>query len=331
MKEVRTTIYTSSKDLPELRYGNFFHGKTLFMLYEQSARQTPYMVVATTTDGTVLGNMLAVIRYRTSLLPPFIYRHCRIFGEGEYSGICGDESSGYTRSAVFEAMLKRLTDETLDKVLYTEMSHIENKMFGYKHFRSLGYFPVHWMSIHNSLHSKAPEERIDQKTLRRIEEGHRKGVNTYEVCTEEQFKEFSILMHRHNALKPKRYIPDDSFFSGIMKSDEGRLFITEYKGTTVGCCACVYTGNNAYLWYSAFLRKSFIMLHPDIITVWHAISYAYKNGFDHIFFMDVGLPFRKNPFRDFILRFGGKPVGTFRWFRVSIKWINSVMSWLYAG
>jgi hypothetical protein len=43
----------------------------------------------------------------------------------------------------------------------------------------------------------------------------------------------------------------------------------------------------------------------------------------------VGLPFRKNTFRDFILRFGGKPVSTFRWFRCSIRWINSLLKWIY--
>jgi hypothetical protein len=45
--------------------------------------------------------------------------------------------------------------------------------------------------------------------------------------------------------------------------------------------------------------------------------------------MDVGLPFRKNSFREFILSFGGKPVSTVRWFRCSIRWINGLLSWIY--
>lgn len=329
MKEVRTAVYRHSKDLPDMEYRNFFHGKALFMIYEQSRRQTPYMVVATAADGTVLAHLLAVVRYRTTLFPPFIYRHCRVFGEGEYSGICGDAAGDYPVSDVFEAMMRRLTAETQGKVLYTEVSHISSKMFGYRQFRSMDFFPVHWMSIHNSLHSRAPEERLSPKTLRRIEEGRRKGIATHEVTSEEQLREFSALMHRHNILKPKRYVPDNSFFRAMMASGDARLFITEYRGITVGCCACVYTGGNAYLWYSAFLRKSFIMLHPDIMTIWHAISHAYKNGYSHIFFMDVGLPFSKNPFRDFILRFGGKPVSTFRWFRISAGWLNAIMKRIY--
>ena len=46
-------------------------------------------------------------------------------------------------------------------------------------------------------------------------------------------------------------------------------------------------------------------------------------------FMDVGLPFSKNPFREFILRFGGKEQSTYRWFRFSIRWVNKLLRWLY--
>ena len=52
-------------------------------------------------------------------------------------------------------------------------------------------------------------------------------------------------------------------------------------------------------------------------------------GRQHIRFLDVGLPFRKNPYRNFILRFGGKEVSTYRWFRISIRWVNALASWLW--
>ena len=45
--------------------------------------------------------------------------------------------------------------------------------------------------------------------------------------------------------------------------------------------------------------------------------------------MDVGLPFKRNRFREFILGFGGKPVSVYRWFRCNVRWINRVLSWLY--
>ncbi len=45
--------------------------------------------------------------------------------------------------------------------------------------------------------------------------------------------------------------------------------------------------------------------------------------------MDVGLPFRHNRYRDFILSFGGKEVSTYRWFRFSFSWLNRVIGWFY--
>ena len=71
MKDVAVTIYRRSEDLPAIEYKSFFHGKSLFALYEQTPRHVPYMAVATDADGKVLCNMLAVVRHRFSVFPPY--------------------------------------------------------------------------------------------------------------------------------------------------------------------------------------------------------------------------------------------------------------------
>jgi hypothetical protein len=78
-------------------------------------------------------------------------------------------------------------------------------------------------------------------------------------------------------------------------------------------------------------RKSFAIVHPDELTLWHVLKDTHSRGYEHVFFLDVGLPFSRNSFREFILRFGGKPVSTFRWFRCSIRWINVILSRIYRG
>jgi len=45
--------------------------------------------------------------------------------------------------------------------------------------------------------------------------------------------------------------------------------------------------------------------------------------------MDVGLPFRKHGYRDFVLRFGGKQSSTRRWFRISWPWLNNLLVKFY--
>lgn len=324
MKDLRVEIYTSGDKLPTMRCANLFHSAELFRLYERTPRHKPYMLVATDgNDGHVLGHLLAVVRYRVSFFPPYIYTHCHALGEGEY------EERVMERAELFGRMLKALTVRLRHRVLYIEISNISQKMFAYRQFRHLGYFPVRWLNIHNSLHSRRPEERLSERTLRRIENGKRRGVTTTVVSGEDDLKAFCRLLHSHNRLKPRRYIPDESFFRGMMQSDSGRLFLTKYKERAVGCCACVYTGGDAYLWYIASLRKRYINLHPGTLTLWAAIRYAYDHGCAHIRFLDVGMPFRHTPFRDFILTFGGKQVSGYRWFRVTERWLNALLSYFY--
>lgn len=282
------------------------------------------MVVAEDDEGHVMAHMLGIVRYRASWFPPYFFLHCRLLGEGVYDDRIGDE-----RQQVFGQMLEALRHRLSSRVLYIEVSNLSHKMFAYREFRQQQFFPVHWMSIHNSLHSREPEERIDKRMQKRIDRAYDRGLITKEVENEEEFKAFNRLLRKHNLLKPKRYIPSEEFFKGMVDGGHGRLFVTIYKGRVIGGSACAYSEHNAYLWYAAYRRKSYAFVHPDVLTIWHTIKDAHSRGYEHIFFLDVGLPFRRNSFREFILSFGGKPVSTFRWFRVSIGWVNKLLSWIY--
>ena len=326
MNDVSIHIYAHSEDLPKgLMEDDFFHSPQLFDMLEQTPRQSPRMLVATNADGRIVGQLLASVRWRRSLLPPYLYRHCHVIGKGNYEHVSGSEEE-----ELFGLMLQAFTEQMGHGVLYIEVSHLPQKMYAYRQFRRAGYFPVRWMSIHNSLHSHTPEERISERMQQTIDNAYEKGVETVEVDSDADFKAFLKLLRKHNFMKPKRYIPADEFFRMLKESGgNGRLFLTRHRGHVIGCSACAYSQQNAYLWYAAFRRKSYVLLHPAELTIWHAIKDAHQRGYDHIFFMDVGLPFRRNRFRDFILRFGGKEVSTFRWFRCSIGWVNRLLSWFY--
>ena len=325
MSELTINIYTSPSHLPKgLHEENFFHSRLYFLLAKNTPRLKPYMVTVETGGHVIIAQMLALIRYRTSWFPPYLYRHCIILGEGVY-----DTKYTEQRADLFGMMLEKLTAQIGRWTLYIEVSHLSSKMFAYKQLRKNHYFPVRWNSIHNSLHSRRPEERISKRILQRINSSYERGVITDEVKNEDDFLAFTKLMRRHNRLKPKRYIPADEFFRGLYESENGRLYVTRYHGYIIGCSALVYSENQAYLWYAAYRRKTFAFLHPADVTIWHAIKDSHSKGYEHIYFMDVGLPFRKNTFREFLLRFGGKPTSSYRWFHCTIGWINNMLSWFY--
>jgi len=318
-------IITNQKDLPALDNTNFFHSRQFFEIARQTPRHKPYMAVVKNGEGGVMAHLLAIVRYRTSWWPPYIYMHCRLLGEGVYSYA----HEGKSDSELFAMMLDALRRKLSIRVLYIEVSNLSQKMFAYRELKQLQFFPVHWMSIHNSLHSHTPEERISERLQKHIDNAYARGVITREVSGEQEFQEFMSLLRRHHWLKPRRYIPDKKFFLAIKNQHHGRLYITRYHNHVIGCSAVAYSNQNAYLWYAAFRRKSFVRLHPDELTIWHALKDAHSRGYQHMFFLDVGLPFSRNPFREFILRFGGKPVSTYRWFHCTIRWINALLSWIY--
>ncbi|MBR5929987.1 MAG: GNAT family N-acetyltransferase, partial [Prevotella sp.] len=213
--------------------------------------------------------------------------------------------------------------------LYIEFSDLSQKMFGYRILRNEGYFPIQWMEIHNSLHSLSPKERINEKTLQRIERAHEAGVISQKVQTDEEINSFSRLLSRFFSLKVRRYLPPKKMFELLHTTGNGRLFVTKHKNKVIGGSCCIYSKNNVYLWYMASKRKSHPTLYPSAVTIWGAITDAYEQEKWHIYFMDVGLPFKKNRYRDFILSFGGKEVGTYRWFRFSLPWLNRLIGWFY--
>ena len=327
MKEWKIDILTSSSALPEWTSRDFFHSRQLFLIYEQTPRHSPFMVIANDENGRGVACLLAVVRARGTWIPPFIYWHCRIYGEGDYDE--GLEKS--EKEEIFGLMIRAITQKLRLRVFYIELSNLSSKMFGYRELRSMGYFPVSWMSIHNSLHSKPAEERIGDKLKKKLHNAIKRGVRTEEATSDADVDRFIKLLHNHNLLKPKRYIPANKFFHLIKNSDDCHLLLTKYNSKSIGCAALIYSNGNAYLWYSAFLRKTYMKLHPDDITLWNAIKKAQDDGCAHIVFLDVGLPFRRNSLREFILRFGGKPVSTYRWFFFTNTWLNNLLKWLYRG
>lgn len=318
---MKVTVYEHVADLPDLLAGSYFHSRELMELCEHTSFHRAYMAVVTDDDGRVKANLLAVERFHRSWLPPYLYSHVRVLGDGIYEGNHDEK--------VFNLMLQALTRRLQAKTLYIEFSHLSQKMFGYRQLRHAGYFPVRWMNIHNSLHSRLPEERINQRQLQRIEAAIARGVTTRVVERSDDFDACMKLLHQHLRFKPRRYLPDDDFFRLMQQSGHCKIFMTEYHSKIIGCSVCLYSDDDAYLWYSAAKRKSYATLHPNAVTVWNTIRYVHSEGIRHIRFVDVGLPFRRNPYRDFILRFGGKEVSGYRWFRISIRWVNRLASWLW--
>lgn len=320
----RVQIITHSTDLPDIKCRDFFHSVDLFKILEQTPGSSPYMVIVTDESGRIESHLLAMINRRGSWLPPYLYSIGRIYGEGQY-----ETENQQEQTRLFELMVQAVTRKFKRKLcLYIEFSNISKKMFGYKIFRQFSYFPIRWMQIDNDLQNKQPIERLSEKMRNRINNLQEAGVTTEEVKNQEDVEAFYKMLKSFYRFKFQRFIPRQKFFEELQRDGEHKIYITRFKQKVIGGCAVVYSQGDAYLWYLASKRKSFPMQHPHLMTVWHAIQDSHEHGSGHLHFMNVGLPFRKNPQREFILRFQGKPASTYRWFRCSIRGVNRLLNWI---
>ena len=201
-------------------------------------------------------------------------------------------------------MLEHLTQEASRTCILIEFRNLDNSMFGYRFFRKNDFFPVNWLRVRNSLHStQKAEDRFSPSRIRQIKKGLKNGAKVEEAHTVEEIKEFSRMLHKVYSSRIRRYFPANDFFrhmnSMLIKGKQAKIFIVKYKES------------------------------PGILAVWKALEDAHERGFRHMEFMDVGLPFRKHGYRDFVLRFGGKQSSTRRWFRISWTWLNNLLVKFY--
>lgn len=324
---LKLTTYYKSERIPELPGKNLFHSKELFRIYELTPHYKPLMIVGTVNNQPVV-KLLAVIRKNSRLfIPSFIYR-CDVVGIGEYL----DET--IDKEKTFGDILEHLTNEALRSSSIIEFRNLENALFGYKYFRLNHYFPVNWLRVRNSLHNlNDPAERISESRKRQIKKGLANGAEMLEAETQEDIIAFAKMLRKNYSAKIRKHLPDLNFFLLLDKQNAlsyiGKIFIIKYKNKVIGGSVCLFSGENAYLLFSGGMRQSYSREYPGVLAVWKALTYCYENGYKHLEFMDVGLPFKKHHYREFILRFGGRQSSTRRWFRLRINFLNKLLEKIY--
>jgi len=325
---LKLTTYYHGIDLPELPGNNTFHSQELFRIYEATPGYIPLLIVAS-KEGKPVGKLLATLRKSVRIFPPAIIKRCDIFGTGEYFNEEDD------REYIFSEMLQRLTDEALIKNTFLiEFRNLENSLFGYKAFKENHYFAINWLRVRNSLHSiDKVEERFSSSRIRQVKKGLKNGAEIREACNVDDIKAFSRMLHHVYSSKVRRHFPSRDFFlhleQQMIKEGKSKIFIITYKNKIIGGSTCIYSGDSVYLWFSGGMRKTYALQYPGILAVWQALVDAKQRGYRHLEFMDVGLPFRKHGYREFVLRFGGKQSSTRRWFRFRWTWLNKLLSKIY--
>lgn len=322
---VKLTTYYSSKDIPILPGNNTFHSKELFEVYEKTKGYIPILIVATDKE-IVLGKLLATIRKKaTYAIIPARIKKCEIYDMGEY--FCDEKQTG----ELFKIMLQHLTKEAFRHAFLIEFRNLNNSLENYKHFRDNRYFPINWLRVRNRLDGQQPiEEHFSESRLRQIKKGLKTGVILTTAKSEEEVNQFSKLLRKIYSTRIRRHFPNISFFQQIKRelidntNPKAALYVVKNRDKIIGGAVCIFSKDESYLWYSGGMNKTYRSAYPGILAVYKALKDAQEKGLKHLEFMDVGLPFRKHAYREFVLRFGGRQTSTRRWFRFKWKWLNNL-------
>jgi hypothetical protein len=329
--------YSKSTELPPLPGQNLFHSVELFKVYEQTAGTTPYIIgveevpekeeaEATAAQPIVRACLLAVLYPMVSWLPLSRWNRCDIYGQGDYL-------PGENQEELFGLMLQQLMKTLGSRYFMVSFRSMEQALFGYRHFRACDFFPVNWLRIHNSLHSKSPWERLSTSRKRQIRRALESGVTLQVAENEEEIMAFARMLRLNYSSRMRKHFPGFDFFQLLVnqnrKKELGRVFVVRYREHIIGGALCLFSPLDGYLWFSGGLQKRYPRQSPGVMAVWAALQYAYEHGYRHMEYLDVGLPFRKHGYRDFILRFGGAQSGTRRWFHFRWNWLNRLLTKLF--
>lgn len=139
-------------------------------------------------------------------VPPAIIKRCEIYGTGEYF----DEEQN--KEDLFGEILEHLTNEVLCKSFLIEFRNLENPLFGYKAFRKNNYFAINWLRVRNSLHSKAPYERLSMSRRRQINKALRNGAIMEIADNEKDIQDFSRMLKKAYSSQIRKHFLDIGFF-----------------------------------------------------------------------------------------------------------------------
>lgn len=331
---LKLTSYYRGSQVPDLPGHDTFHSTALFHIFEGTPGCNPILLTLS-DNGVVLAKMLAVVQRIVRFVPFYVIRRCVAYGPGEY--FCADDQ----REVLLNEMLQELTNYARRMNCFViEVRNLPTPLSGYASFKQNIFFPVNWLRVRNVFSDNQDIEQFFSPSRRRqVKRALESGAVTGNAQTEEEISEFALMLKRNYQSKIRKHFPAIEFFQQIQQGIKDvnigeswqrfRIIIVKHQERIIGGCVCIYSGDTAFVWFSGGMNKTHLRQHPSVMAIWQALKNAQAAGYKYLEFMDVGTPFRKHGYRDFVLRFGGEQISTRRWFRFRWKWLNKLYSRLY--
>ena len=305
------------------------HSRLMFRTFEKRSRSKPFMLVGYDSDGSEIGHLLVTKKRSICLLPPMMSTaQYTIHGEGVYR-------HGEEREKLFTRFLEHILSMPGSNHTLIKVRNIEDSRFAYNTLRTHNFIPLRDQRLYISLHSKPPKERLTRAYKAHIRKAEANGVSGRRATSPQEIAEGINLLHNYYISKTRRLPCKKALHTMLHNNDgtlsnEAKMFIVEYKGKIIGSSICLYEEGRASLAFSCGLRKRHPLQYPGIMAIWTAITDAHQGGYDHFEFLEARLlPYMHRKFIATLLNYGGKIVGTLRWYRFRWEWMNKILRAIY--
>lgn len=319
--DYRLQVYYKKEDLPHLDDVSFFHNACAFDLYKNASYYTPLMVVCF-QNNIPIASLFAHISRINRILNSSIFKRCYVNQKPAYY------KEDLPEEDVFCKLMNALMKELKHRVFYIEVRNLGDPIFGYKAFRDNHFFSIKWIDIRNSLQRKRNIwNQLSGTRRNQVNKAKRKGVYIEEITKQEELSEIYKLIGKNLCWKFSHRFPPytyfENFFHSYIQKGKGKIFITKYQDKIIGGIIIgLYNKETAYSLYYWGKAKTHKNLYPTIYTIWSAMTYAEKQGYEYFDFMDCGYLHENAGKPRFILQFGGKQHASRRWYKFNWGWIN---------
>ncbi len=291
--------------LGSLEQCHFFQSPQFLEFIHPIKGYNPVLFIARSTDGSILGSLLAVHQRDGGMVKSWMSRRMIVWG-----GPMGDPQAA---SALISAMLK----EAQSKAIYVEFRNYFDMEPYRKAFLDHGFtFNPHLNFLLPLGTEEEAMKRMSGNRRRQIRSSVSAGAEYGEARSDEEVRELYDLLADLYRTKVGKPLPSFELFKRFHTSPSGKVFVVRFNGKVIGGSAGpVYQGRIIYQWYVCG-DNSIKGVHASVLATWAQIEHGVRNGFEMFDFMGGGKPGQGYGVHEFKARFGGDEVAFGRYEKI---------------
>lgn len=210
----------------------------------------------------------------------------------------------------FAALMECCKKQIKKRAIYLEMRNLSDYSNRIKNYIECGFkYEPHLGYIVDTPSEDEVNHNIEKRRMQSIRSALRNGVTITSQPTEQELREFYLLLEHLYKTRVKTPLYPYEFFQKLAQQPFGLTLLLKYEGKIIGGQISFCLKN--YAVYDLFMTGDDITykkLRPSTLATYSGIQYAANNNCNYCDLMGAGKPGEKYGVRDFKASFGGRLV-----------------------